>query len=52
MTALMLIAFLPELWFIATQATLQALVWGVVVVLLSVFCICAEHDEKKRTSRH
>lgn len=52
MTALMLIAFLPELWFVATHSILQAIVWGVIATLLSVFCICAEIDEKKRTSRH
>lgn len=52
MTALMLIAFLPELWFVATQATLQAYGWGVIAALITVFCFCAEWDEKKRTSRH
>ena len=52
MSLLMLLAYLPELWFVATQATLQAIGWGVISTLLTIFCICAEIDEKKRTSRH
>lgn len=52
MSLLMLLAYLPELWFVATQSMLQALVWGVVATAISVYCICAEIDEKKRTSRH
>jgi hypothetical protein len=50
MTLLLLIAYLPELWFVGTGSMFQAVAWGVITTAITTFCLYAEYvdAQKKR----
>ena len=48
MTLLLLIAYLPEIWFIGTGLTFQAIAWGVIATAITVFCLYAEYFDSQK----
>ena len=48
MTLLLLIAYLPEIWFIGTGLTFQAIAWGVIAIAITVFCLYAEYFDAQK----